>query len=288
LSDGGIMCIHFIWLWRVANVQIAPSMISRQYKKLLGILLAAAFMQIAATAVAVAETYEDALLAYNKGDFATALRLYRSLAERGNASAQQGLARMYLRGEGVQQDPSEASKWFHKASELINGLAAYNHGDFDNAMRIFHPLADEGQVLGEYIIGLMYANGQGVPENYPEALKWLQKAAEQGEAKAQFSVGAIYFKGLGIPRDYAEASKWYDRAAKQGSAIAQFNLGLMYGKGQGVPQNSVTAYMLLSLAAAKGVKPAGEAKDKLAKSMDSAQIAEAEKLAHEWKPKPEL
>jgi len=245
-------------------------------------------MQVATAGVAVAGSYEDALLAYNKGDFATAFRLYRSLAEKGNPYAQEALGRMYARGEGVQRDPVEASNWFSKANDQINALGAYNRGDFTTAMRVFRPLADQGQALGEYLIGLMYANAQGVPENYSEALKWLQKAAEQGEPKAQFSVGLIYFKGLGIPRNYAEASKWYRRSADQGNATAQFNLGFMYAKGQGVPQDSVTAYMLLSLAAAKGIKAAGEAREKLMKSMDSAQVAEAEKMAHDWKPKPEL
>ena len=235
-----------------------------------------------------AETYGDALLAYNNGDLTTALRLYRVLAERGDIRAQQGLGRMYARGEGTERDTSEASKWFRKASEQRNGLTAYNTGDFAAAMRVFQPLADQGQVLGEYIVGMMYANGQGVPENYSEALKWLKKAADQGESKAQFNVGLIYFKGLGTSKDYAEASKWYQRSADQGNTTAQFNLGMMYSRGQGVQQNYVTAYVLLDLAAGKGTKAAGDARDNLARSMNASQLAEGQKLAHDWKPKSEL
>jgi hypothetical protein len=133
----------------------------------------------------------------------------------------------------------------------------------------------------------MYANGQGVPESYTEGLKWLKKAAEQGEAKAQFSVGVIYFKGLGMPANHAEAFKWYRRAADQGSATAQYNLGAMYAKGQTVPQDVVKAHMLYALAADNGIRAADDAKDKLAKSMSAEQIAEAKKMAHEWKPKLE-
>jgi TPR repeat protein len=136
-----------------------------------------------------------------------------------------------------------------------------------------------------YILGLMYANGQGVPENYSEALKWLQKAAEHGEAKAQFSVGVIYFKRLGMPQNHAEALKWYRRAADQGNATALYNLGAMYAKGADLPQDSVTAYMLYSLAAMRGIKAAGAAKAQLVKSMTAAQIAEADKRTSEWKPK---
>jgi TPR repeat protein len=245
-------------------------------------------LHLATASFALAETYKDALLAYETGDLATALRLYRSLAERGDIRAQQGLGRMYARGEGVERNPAEASKWFHKASDARNALKAYNSGDFAAALRVFRPMADQGQVLGEYILGLMYANGQGMPEDYAEALKWLQKAADKGETKAQFSVGVIYFKGLGIPKNYAEASKWYQRAADQGNAAAQFNLGQMYNRGQGVTANPVTAYMLFELAAANGIKAAVEARDNLTKSLSPAQILDAQKLAHDWKPKSEL
>ena len=236
---------------------------------------------------AIAETYGDALLAYNAGDYAAAFRIFHTLAERGHIRAQEELGRMYAKGEGVERDTSEASKWFRSANEQIKALKAYNTGDFETAMRMFRPLADQGQILAEYIVGLMYANAQGVTENYPEALKWLQKAAEQGESKAQFSVGLIYFKGLGMPKDYAEAAKWYQRAANQNNATAQFNLGMMYSRGQGVPQNYVTAYMLLDLASAK-IKAAADAKGNISKSMESSQIAEAEKLAKDWKPKYEM
>ena len=237
---------------------------------------------------AAAASYDDALLAYNKGDFPTALRQFRSLAERGDTRSQDALGRMYARGEGVPKDRNEAEKWFKMSSEQSDAFMSYNHGDFETALRVYRPLAEKGQVLAQYILGLMYANGHGVPESYPEGLKWLTKAAEQGEAKAQFSVGVIYFKGLGMAKNYAEAFKWYKRAADQGNATAQYNLGAMYAKGQTVPQDLVTAHMLYTLAAAQGVRAAGAAKEQLAKSMSAEQIAQANKMAKDWKPKPEV
>jgi len=257
----------------------------RHFAKLLRVTLTALLMAIAGAAMAA--TYSDAQLAYDKKDFATAFAIYRDLAERGDVGAQYALGRMYARGEGVPKDTDQARNWFSKAKTQGNALKAYNSGDFATALRIYRPLADNGQVLAEYIIGLMYANGQGVPENYGEAVKWLQKAAEQGEAKAQFSVGVIYFKGLGMPKNPAEASKWYRRAADQGNATALYNLGAMYAKGENVAQDSVTAHMLYTLAAKHGIKAAGAAKEQLAKSMTAAQVAEAEKRAGEWKPKLE-
>ena len=87
------------------------------------------------------------------------------------------------------------------------------------------------------------------------------KAAEQGQAEAQYTLGFMYAKGEGVPQDYAEAMKWFRKAAEQGHAEAQHNLGNMYVQGKGVPQDDVEAYTWLAVAAANGD---GDAKDKLA------------------------
>ena len=95
-----------------------------------------------------------------------------------------------------------------------------------------------------------------------------------------------------MPQDYAAAVSWYRKAADQGNAKAQFNLGLMYGNGQGVPQNYVQGHMWFNLAAARF--PASETENRnkavsaranVASKMTPAQVAEAQKLAREWKPK---
>jgi uncharacterized protein len=70
--------------------------------------------------------------------------------------------------------------------------------------------------------------GQGVPEDDAEAVKWYRMAAEQGLANAQLNLGVMYDYGQGVPEDDAEAVKWYRMAAEQGLANAQFNLGYMY------------------------------------------------------------
>ncbi len=85
--------------------------------------------------------------------------------------------------------------------------------------------------------------------------------------------------------DYDEAARWYRRAAEQGHADGQFNLGLKYANGDGVPQDYVQAHMWFSLAGAQGRNQAAKNRDIVAKSMTPAQIAEAQKLAREWKPK---
>ena len=109
-------------------------------------------------------------------------------------------------------------------------------------------------------------------------------------AKAQVNLGLMYRNGQGVPQDYAEAVQWYRKAAEQGDATAQLSLGLMYGMGQGVPRDLTQAHMWLNLAASRfplGVKRdvSVKSRDDVAKVMTPAQIAEAEKLAREWRLK---
>jgi uncharacterized protein len=83
----------------------------------------------------------------------------------------------------------------------------------------------------------------------------------------------------------AEALRWYRKAAEQGYARAQNNLGVMYDNGEGVLQDDVTARMWFTLAAAIGFNEAVRKRDMVARRMTPAQLAEAQKLAREWKPK---
>jgi uncharacterized protein len=94
----------------------------------------------------------------------------------------------------------------------------------------------------------------------------------------------MYENGRGVPQDYAAAAGWYRKAADQGDAGAQFLLAAMYFTGRGVPQDFVIAHMWSNLAAASGNYNAAY-RDFIAAKMTPAQIAEAQKLAREWKPK---
>ncbi len=126
--------------------------------------------------------------------------------------------------------------------------------------------------------------------DYATALRELLSRTKQGNADAQFSRGVMYDIGQGVPQDYAKDLRWYRKAAKQGDADAQSVLGFMYGEGQGLPQSYVLSHMWLNIAASRF--PLGEHRDIavnnrdiVAKRMTPAQIAVAEKLAREWKPK---
>jgi TPR repeat protein len=124
-------------------------------------------------------------------------------------------------------------------------------------------------------------------------VKWFRKAAEQGNASAQTNLGMMYEDGRGIPQDYTEAARWYRKAADQGWPTGQGFLGALYTFGTGVPKDDVLAHMWLSLAIS-GLPPTSEVRTSMrrhrkiiALMMTPAQIAEAQKLAREWKPKKE-
>lgn len=180
-----------------------------------------------------------------------------------------------------------------QAGPYEDAVAAYNRGDYTTAEKLFRKAADQGHAQAQFKLGVMYSSGEeGVlqEEDDTEAVKWYRKAAEQGFAVAQLYLGFMYEQGLGVPRDDSEAAEWYRKAAEQGDADAQFDLGFMYDEGRGVRQDYVQAHKWYSLAISQLV--AGEDRDsavenrnKVASRMSSAQIAEAQRLTREWKPK---
>ena len=180
---------------------------------------------------------------------------------------------------------------FEAAGQFKQGNAAYDRGEFAEALRLLRPLADEGNPHAQGIVGIMYAAGNGVPQDYAESAKWFRLAADRGEAQAQFLLGGQFDTGRGVPQDYGEAVKWYRLAAEQGVGSAQLNLGVMYAKGHGVPQDDIEAHKWLNLAAATANDPstrelAAKNRDAMASMMAPDQIAEAQRRAREWKPAP--
>ena len=165
------------------------------------------------------------------------------------------------------------------------GVDAYQRGDYATALREWQPLAEQGQALAQYNLGLLYANGQGVSKDDAQAQQWYEKAAAQGHADAQVNLGILYDYGRGVAQDYKKAVYWYRLSAKQGNELAQRQLGLMFERGDGVPQDYVQAYMWYTLGAANGAKRGAALRDALAKRMTPDQIAEAQQLAREWRPK---
>jgi uncharacterized protein len=164
------------------------------------------------------------------------------------------------------------------------GLDAYRRGDYPIALREWQPLAKQGDARAQFLLGLLYDKGEGVPQDSIQARQWYEKAASQGEVDAQVNLGISYASGEGV-KDYQQALKWFRLAANHGNPMAQTKLGLMYERGNGVPQDVVLAHKWYTLGAASGDKLGAEHRDALANQMTPAQLFQAQKLARQWKPK---
>ena len=246
--------------------------------------------------------FQDGMDAYDRGDYASAYKEWRPLAEQGNAEAQFRMGRLY---DYVQQyqDLQETIRWYRLAAE--QGLPAaqnslglrYSIGrgvphDYKEAVRWWRLAAEQEFAEAQYWLGVSYEEKRGVPQDNKEALRWYRLAANKGSVAAQHRLGLAYANGgLGVPKDYREAFLWYRLAVKQHEdryierteiVLALYSLGEFYANGYGVPQDYVLAHMWLNLAAAQNYEKAIKSREVIAAHMTPAQIAKAQRVAREW------
>ena len=139
-----------------------------------------------------AQDFNKGLEAYKAGDYATALKEWKPLAEQGNAYAQANLGLMYNNGKGVLKDSIEAVKWYRLSAE-------------------------QGNVGAQSNIGMSYFLGDGVLKDTTEALKWFRMSAEQGDSNGQNWLGIMYNFGDGVLKDNSMAHMWYNIASANGN-----------------------------------------------------------------------
>ena len=173
--------------------------------------------------------------------------------------------------------------------DLDRASDAYDVGDYATAYTHYKALAEQGNAIAQFNLGIMYKKGYGVPKNNTNAVGWFRKAADQGDAIAQYQLGKMYLSGHGVLQNYVEALKWIQGSAELGYPKAQYHTGVMYKLGQGVSENKVLAYMWFSVAISRTYYPenrkAAVARHAVAAKMTPAEIAEAQRLAQGWKPK---
>ncbi|MGZ5915729.1 MAG: peptidoglycan-binding protein [Methyloceanibacter sp.] len=181
--------------------------------------------------------------------------------------------------------------------------------------------AANGDAKAQYVIALCFAEGQGVPQNWTEAARWLGFAAASGLAPAQYRLAVLYERGQGISKDtgkarswylraaeqgnikamhnlgvaegdaadgkpdYAAAAKWYAEAASYGLADSQFNLAVLEEHGLGVQKNLPEAYKWFSLAAANGDAEAAKRRDLVKLELPAPALNDAEQGLKVWKAK---
>ena len=182
-------------------------------------------------------------------------------------------------------------------AEQGDAIAQYNLGlmyykgqgvlqDYKEAVKWYLKAAEQGHASAQFNLGLLYYRGQGVLQDYKKASKWYRKAVEQGNAPAQVNLGRMYASGRGVIQDYKEAVKWYRKAAEQGHAYAQSSLGVIYANGRGVLQDYVQAHAWYNVASANFSELVSELgskkRDQVAELMTPEQIAKAQELAKEY------
>ena len=158
------------------------------------------------------------LAAYDRGDYATALKEFTPLAESGVPTAQAALGAMYMDGLGVPRNIPEALRWL--------GLAA-----------------DQGMAAAQLRLGTLYLLGDGVAPDSVKASQWFKAAADKGMAKAQVTLAAMYYQGVGTPRDLQLSYLYATLAAKQGEAEAMGMITIL--KEQMQPQDIAAAESLV-------------------------------------------
>ena len=162
--------------------------------------------------------YEDGTAAAKRGDYDTAVRLIRPLADQGDSSAKTFLGQLFR-----------------------NGMAAAERRDYDTAVRLIRPLANQGDSSAKTFLGQLFRNGTvaGRRGDYDTAMRIMRPLAEQGDSPAQTFLAHLF--RVVIPPDYAAAASWFSKAAEQGDAFAQDQLGFQYANGLGVTQDHAAA-----------------------------------------------
>lgn len=203
-----------------------------------------------AVTFAGAASLDEAIQAFEAGDYPEALALLEPLALAGNAEAQDFLGATYEDGFA---DYAKARTWYEKAAAQGNGDAQFR-------------------------LGQLFESGDGVEQDIEVAMAWYEKAAKGGDADAQQSLGRLYADAWG---DNVQAARYLGLAAEQGSAEAQYRLGLLLLGGQDVVRDVARAWMYLSLAA-EDMDEAAQSRDILELEMSSAELARGRALAREW------
>ena len=187
-------------------------------------------------------------------------------------------------------DPKLLASWLEAHAKSGDAVASYRLGvlyalgegvtqDYQRAAVLFKTAAEDGVTEAQYNIAVMYAEGLGIDHDPNQAVFWYRKAAAQGSASAAFNLGVAYSNGVGVKQSMEEAAQWFRKAGEAGVVNAQFNLGLLYERGEGVAASPVEAYAWYSAAATRGDSGAAQRRDRLASTLSPAVLKDAQTRA---------
>lgn len=239
---------------------------------------------------------EMASKAAARGDWSTALGVWRPLAEQDWPRAQANLGSCYAEGLGVAQDIGKAAGWFRRAARSGDVVGARNLAnlyfkgeggvpqDDERAAELFELAAEQGDAQSQDMLSWMLLEGEGVEPDLEAARIWALAAAEQGVASSMTRLGLMAQNALGMHRDAEEAARWWYEAARRGDADGQALLGGALHLGHGVQQDDRAALIWLLRAEAGGSALAGTYVDEIRAALTPEQEAAA--IAASRRPLP--
>ncbi len=143
-----------------------------------------------------------------------------------------------------------------QAAELEDGFQAFSTGNYEQALRLWLPLAEKDNADAQYNLGILYMKGLGVEKNLKTAFIWYKRASANGHTDAMYNLGTMYNKGKVIYRSPKDANKWWLKAAERGNAAAQVNIAGDYAYGRNLGKDVDKAISWWKKSAQQGNKDA--------------------------------
>lgn len=231
------------------------------------------------------------------GDYATAIGVWRPLAESGWPRAQSNLGACHSEGLGVPRDLEQAAHWFGLAVDSGDPVGQRNLAtlhfkgeggvpqDDAAAASLFRLAAEQDDAAAQDMLSWMLLEGQGSEADPVEARRWALAAAERGVASSMTRLGLIAHNALGMERDPDEAARWWYEAARRGDADGQAMLGAALHLGGGVDKDDRAALVWLIRADAGGSALAASFLGSVREALTPEEVRTAEAAAR--RPLPE-
>lgn len=240
-----------------------------------------------------AKSFSQAHTAFQRGDYAIALDMFRHLAEQGDGRAPLYLARLYeMNSVTIPRNWKKVFEWYHEAATVYESAESMYHlarlfeegngtpRDMQKAFFWYDQAAHKNDALAQDKVAHMYLYGIGVPQDETKAFFWQTQAAQQGLPRAFFHLAHFYKHGVATPQDIKESHRLREKAARLGHSEAQFQIAMLFVDGRDRPHDLRQAYQWMYLSAQGGYDAARDAEQWLRRRLAVTDIPTLQANAH--------
>jgi len=198
--------------------------------------------------------FEKAQSLFDEDKYDEAYKIFKQLAEQGDAKAQNALGNGYQHGFWGETDLKQAKKWFQKAADqnyvggIHNlGILEFLQGNYKQALPYFEKAANMNNADSINMLGVYHQEGIVFEQDYKKALSYFSQAIDidADNASTLFNIGQAYYYGEGVEQDYKKAFVWLTKSANKDYSLAQIQLAEMYFSGKGVNKNAAKAIEII-------------------------------------------